>query len=307
MKKIFFTGLILSSLFVFYSCQKELSYNPGTSGTGTGGGTTPPASTGTFKAKIDGVQWEANVIKTASIQAGVIAVYGYSSDRKNMILRVADSGVHNYTFNVNSASNAGAYTDSAVNNFAFVTNQWSDNADHGTMNVTKIDVVNKLISGTFTMDVKQAISGLSRNITEGVFTDISYATTLPPPSSTDTFRVKVDGVDFNYSVLFGYSGLGTISISASGASGNPPTVAVTVPSVVVPGNYAFDLINYSGQYNTSSTTFLGADTGHVQIIEHDIANKRIRGNFNFRAAPLFGTGTTPNFQLTQGYFSVKYL
>ena len=126
----------------------------------------------------------------------------------------------------------------------------------------------------------------------------------PPPSTTDTFRVKIDGTDFSYNLLAGVSALGMISVTASANSGSGATVGLTMPATVTPGTYAFDLVTYAGQYNPTSSVFLTADTGHLQIIEHNIANKRIRGNFNFKAAPLFGPGTTA--QLTEGYFSVKY-
>lgn len=304
MKKFILSVLALVSIIGYYGCQKELSFD--SSGTGTGGGTGGGGgtTTGSFKAKINGTQWEANNIKSATIQNGVIVVYGSSTDKKSILLRVADRGVATYQFHDTSMSDVAAYVDSTFNPNAFATNQWQNSSNHGTMSITKIDTTRKLISGTFNINVKQQLTNTDRTITEGVFTDISYTTTPPPLNSTDTFKVKIDGVDFNYNLLVGISTFGMVSVSASANGGTGPTVGITMPSTVVPGNYAFDLFTYVGQYNPNSTTFLQADTGHVQVLEHNTLTKRIRGNFNFFAKPL--TGATPTAQLTQGYFSVKY-
>ncbi len=287
-------GIAAMLVVIFLSaCQKELSIEDGT-------GTT---TLGSFRAKINGVQWEADSIKTALIQGGVIVLYGSSRDNKSMLLRVADSGVHNYTLHTQSMTNVGVYTDSAVSALAFATNQWSVAGSYGNLNVTSIDTVHKTISGTFSMKVYRQMDSLQRTITEGVFANIPYTASVPPPAATDSFMVKINGIDFVYNQLVGISAFGKISISFS--MGAAPTVGITVPDTAVPGSHPFDILNYIGQYNPSTTVFLGADTGTITILEHNLVTKRIRGNFNFLANTVF-THLPPSAQLSQGYFSVKY-
>src|SRR5204863_2298494 len=130
----------------------------------------------------------------------------------------ADSGVHTYTLDINSATNAGAYSLNSTSN-AFTTNQGSTPAQSGgTLTISSIDTTNKKMTGTFSFKAYRSIDSMQKDITEGVFTNISYTTTLPPPSSTDTFRVQVDGTAFTATSLFGILALNMITITATDAS-----------------------------------------------------------------------------------------
>ncbi len=159
------------------------------------------------------------------------------------------------------------------------------------------------MSGSFSIHVYRQFDSMQHSITEGIFTNISYSTQPPPPATTDSFRVKVDGTNFTYNLLGAISVFGKINISA--AQTVAPAVGLSIPDNVVPGTYDFDIINFVGQYNPSTSVFLGADTGSVTILEHNPVTKRIRGNFHFLANTVF-TNTPPNVQLSEGYFSVRY-
>jgi hypothetical protein len=289
--------VVIVSVILFSACQKEIFSETGTSNP------PPPVVQGSFFAKIGSVQWVANNITSATRQGGVLVLYGSATDKKSMLLRVADSGVHNYSLHSGSISNVAVFTDSATSPNAFASNQWAVAGNYGNLNVTSIDTVNKTISGTFNMQVYRQMDSQQRTITEGVFTNISYSTAPPPLSGTDSFRVKVAGIDFTYNLLTGISVFGRISVSAS--QGAAPTVGITVPDNVTVGTYPFDVFTNIGQYNPSASVFLGADSGSVTILEHNTVTKRIRGNFHFLANTVF-THLPPNVQLTAGYFSVKY-
>jgi Family of unknown function (DUF6252) len=285
--------LVVVSVVIFSACQKEITPEDG-----------PVSVTqGAFRAKINGVQWDANGIKTASRQDGVIVLYGTNTDKKSILLRVADSGVHNYSLHSASMSNVGVFTDSAVSPIAFTSNQWNVPGNYGNLTITSIDTVNKTMSGTFSMQVFKSIDSTQRTISDGVFTNIVYSTQPPAPSATDSFRVKVAGVNFSYNLLAGIKAFGRINISAS--QGSAPTVGLSLPDTISVGQYSFNVFDYIGQYNPSTSVFLAADTGSVTILEHNIVSKRIRGNFHFLANTVF-THLPPNVPLTEGYFSIKY-
>lgn len=303
MLKIFRIALMLvASVAIFSSCEKETSVENGVPGGIPGGG---GGGTGSFRAKIDGVQWIANSSRSATIMDDIIAIQGTSSDGKTMLLRVADSGVHNYSFANYSSTNVGAFTDSSIVPIAaLTTNQWPQDSIYGTMNVTSINTTQKTISGTFKMYVIRALDGVKRNITEGVFSDITYATTLPPPASTDSFTVKINGTEFMETFLLGIKGMGNINISATNAEG--ASVSIVVPDNITPGTYTFGTIvsPYYGQYNVNSSTFTMSNSGTLTILEHNTTTKRIRANFNYSSTE-FGT-TTPVYNLTEGYVSLTY-
>lgn len=301
MLKIFRIALMLvASVAIFSSCEKETSVENGVPGGIPGGG----GGTGSFRAKIDGVQWIANSSKSAIIMDDVIAIQGTSTDGKTIFLRVADSGVHNYSFANYSTTNAGAFVDSSIVPIsALTTNQWPQDSIYGTMNVTSINTTQKTISGTFKMYVIRALDGVKRNITEGVFSDVSYATAPPPPAATDTFTVKINGTEFIETSLAGFSAVGRITFSAANVSG--AGVGLSVISNAVPGTYPIDFMgDYIGQYNPNNSIFTTSTAGSITILEHNTTTKRFRAKFNFTSSEI--GSSSPPYELTEGYISATY-
>lgn len=297
------TALALQTIFLmmvtFNSCQKELT-DPNLSTTTTTGGT------GDFRAKINGVQFIASAASGSRV-SGLIAVAGIGGG-KQMVITLQDSGVHHYTLDQTSMQ-AAAYTDSASGSInAFASNQSSNPTQAGgSVDITSIDTANKKFSGTFRFLVYRQFDSTQRTVSEGSFTNISYATTTPPRVSTDTFTVKIDNVLF---VPFTISGIhvtlfNQISIGGTDQNGTK-SVSVLVPDNVTPGTYPITTIGgtYFGQYNKNATTFLFSDIGQLTILEHNTTTKRIKGNFNFHASEIL----TPTSQavLSSGYFSLVY-
>ncbi len=298
MKFNFLIGAVIAGL-LFFSCQKN--YEPfGTENT----------TSGAFSAKINGTYWEATGVKTALRTNGLIILNG-NSPGKSIVISLADSGVHNYKLLTTSALslNIGAWTDSSLTTsvgvVSFGTDEFDVDGQYGSVNVTSIDTANKTISGTFEMRVYRQVDSMQLTFTEGKFTNISYASQIAPPSGTDSFRVKLDGAQFNYTGLVAVKAVGLISVSAYNGSGTPG-VAVNVPDNITPGTYNFSVFgDQIGQYNESMSSIFLSDSGNVTILEHNLATKRIRGNFGFRAKNLLPP--TVNHRLTEGYFAITYL
>ena len=308
MRKGFLYGLmVLTGLFVFSSCQKEVDpsiiANP-----------TPPGATGNLKAKIDGTQWVANSVEGASRMLGLINITGRSTDRKYLTITLTDSGVHNYTLD-NNSMNAAAYVDSSLSNaFSFTTNQGINPGDAGGfVNITSIDATNKKISGTFSFRVFRQMDGAQRTLTEGSFTNLPYTTTLPPGNAADTFKVKIAGTLWVPPTVLASKTpaapplLPQIAITGTSADGTK-AVGMFMPADITPGNYTFDLFGgtYVALYNpdTDPNHSQGSMTGTLTILSHNTTTRRIRGNFNFHAEALLNP--LLNTELTEGYFSVSY-
>ena len=265
----------------------------------------PPAVTGNFTAKIDGAEFIANKAAAASRSLHVIAITGQSVDGQTITLRVADSGVHVYSLSVNSVSNVGGYTkDSST---AFLTIQGNNGSESGgTLAITSIDATKKTMSGTFSMTVYRGYDLARKIISEGVFTNISYATQpLPPASSTDSFLVTINGAQFPVYSITGISAFGTINIAANDQSATH-SVGITMPANITAGTYNFTpfALDYIGQYNIDSA-YLMADSGTLRILENNTSTRRIWGYFSFSAAELPGAGTQVA-ELSNGYFSIAY-
>ncbi len=293
---IFCFSVLLTSLF---SCQKEITDDLIPSGGGT--------VRGSFRAKIDGTQWTANKATGASRMQGFITVGGVSIDKKIISITVLDSGVHRYTLDDNSMA-VGDFQDSSLADVnSFTTNGGLNPGDAGGyFEITKIDTTKKTMSGNFSFKVMRQTDNGKRTITEGVFTDISYVTSFSP-NSTDTLTAKIDGSPFTGILVTGIASFGNLQLSGATATADK-SLGIILPDNVVPGTYNLTTLgSYMGIYNPDATGLHTkmSKTGTVTILEHNTTTKKIRGNFNFIADELISTGVTVN--VTQGYFSVKYL
>ncbi len=160
------TIVIITSLLglcIFISCQKKFE-DPNV---------ISPAGPAEFKAKINGAAFNAVLTGAAIREDSVISIAAESSDRQMIVFAVKDSGVHTYTLAMKSIFNFGGYTDAT--SIAFSSNEGINPGDSGgTLAITSIDRINKLISGTFNFKAFHQDTKTQRTITEGVFNNIPY-------------------------------------------------------------------------------------------------------------------------------------
>jgi hypothetical protein len=296
---------VLSFLFVLVSCQKEYTAERSTENPGT------VNTTGSFKAKINSVQWSGDksagaVFTTAGNGLpALINISGLGDDKKAIIITIVDSGVHRYTINNDSWQYA-AYLDSTLPVINPYTTVLVDDEIAGIVDITSINTVAKTISGTFSFKASRDSDNAEINITEGSFTDIPYkdGAILPPSVAADTFHVKIDGTLFTPYAISGNAILSNHTIMVQGSdSAALKTVALTMPDNITPGSYSMDGITYYGLYNNGDSS-LGPVSGTLEILEHNTSTKRIRGKFDYKAE----SPVDPNIaaSLTEGYFSVVY-
>ena len=300
MKYIIGFLFILAITFGNSSCQKEFVIDNVDSSLIT----LPGGVMGSFTANIDGKKFTADKASGASLTLGTIVITGISNSGETIILSVADSGVHMYTFDIESTINVGIYTKDNEYSYGTVDGDLPSQSG-GTLSITSIDKNKKTISGKFSMTVYRQSDKKQKKITEGVFNNIAYdPAPVQPASSLDTFRVKIDGSDFPAYSIVGLNLFNTISITVNNQAGTK-TIGLIMPSDVKPGtyNYSPSEMKFFGQYNSSSNSFLVANSGTITILEHNTATKRIKGNFNFEAKEITGVRKA---NLTAGYFSVTY-
>jgi Family of unknown function (DUF6252) len=297
MKKIIY---LFCAILFLNSCYKytvvDLNPNPNTSSNG-----------GNFTAKVAGVNWSANQFTSASISNGRITIAGKSTDGKQIALVLSDYGVRTYPL-IDTSLNAVAYTDSAFSTNAFASNQWLDNVSHGNVIVTNIDNANKKISGTFTANVKMQATGATRNITDGVFNNIPFTSTITTGGSgLDTFKVTNNGTLLQTNSVTVSNNAGYLGIQAFNLGGL--LYSIILDNNITNGSYIFSFVSPPTLQITPSIGSLiisSATTGsNITILEHNTTTKRIRATFSGVCKELTPVAAT-TYAITQGYFSVKY-
>jgi hypothetical protein len=291
--KFFFLSLILIS---FIACTKEMS-KEGSNGTG-------PVK-GDFYATIGGSLWNADSLQMVIGGSDGVSINGLSrtGDQISIILPTFETGT--YTLNAQSASYA-LY----ANLLTTATNVYVSNSGTagGTVTISSIDTINKVLSGSFQLTLTNPGDNSTRTITNGVFDYIPYiigtvGLTTPPGSLKDTLQVTVDGNKFVADDVEISNSAGQMVIA--GFLGTQD-VGLYFPSDITAGTYNLDFTAgvYLGVYNPDpSTTLLSQTGGTVTIISNNTSTRRISGTFAFTATPV---GSGPTAILTQGYFAANY-
>ncbi len=302
MKSLLTQFTLMLVLFSFLSCSKELSKE-------TGNGNTQPAN-GDFYATIGTFQWNADSVQQIQVSNGGIAITGISKtgDQISMILPEFKPG----TYTLNAQSNSYALSVNLLETVptVFISNQGTAS---GTVTVSSIDIVNKVMSGTFQFTLVDPADNSTKSITKGVFSYIPYTgdtsvVVVTPPGTADTLKATIDGSNvFNSAQVLAVV-QGTNELVIAGISTDQSqTLDLAMPANITPGSYTFDIVGglYFAAYSPNlSISFISSSGGTLTIISNDTVNKRIKGTFSFKGSTATGPAQTAN--LTQGYFAVTY-
>ncbi|OQA07763.1 MAG: hypothetical protein BWY67_01654 [Bacteroidetes bacterium ADurb.Bin397] len=292
------TGILASSmLFMFTGCSKD-DDNRTTN--------TPTPVVGTMTAKVDGVAWSSMTNRVGgSIMNGVSGINGVANDSTMITVSIQDIIAAGDTIDIgDGSSNGGSF---ALDPNGSAASGWVSQGHPtctGTFIVTALDTVAKKMSGTFNFKAFRPLDNTFKNITDGVFTNVTYATTIST-SGNSTFTVKIDGTTFTPAAIVGTVALGNLQLTASDNQGSK-SVGLTLPETVAPGTYPIGTIGdlYYGSYNPNSSTFTISNSGSVTITSHNTTTNNIVGTFNFVSADFGGGGTS--YALTNGAFNITY-
>ncbi|MGH1434861.1 MAG: DUF6252 family protein [Lewinella sp.] len=262
-----------------------------------------PSISGTMTATVNGESWEAEM-PAGSYQQSRMGIAGTSTDDMTIVISLDYPTLEATSFQLNQGSlSAIAYTEST--GATAHTSNGSAQAG-GNVVITSVDTANMLISGTFESLCFRAVDQSEVDITDGVFTDITYTETLNPTDDS-MLSVDIDGQPWTAVSVTGGVSFGRLSISASDQAVDQ-TVGFSLPEDISAGTYSFQLFGtVTGLYNINNPTLVtyGATSGTLTISSHDLANKTISGTFDFEAADDGGTGTN-TVSLTNGEFSLAY-
>jgi len=152
MKKIFLTIAVICVVFLASSCKKDSNGN-------------------SMSASIGGTQWSA-LIPAGVLSNGVLVVTGTSLTGQSIIVTVngQTAGTYNLSVIPPKAECLGTYK-------ATLTSTTEDTyiSTTGSVILTKVDLANKLVSGTFEFTVANSTL-VVKQITAGTFTDVTFIT-----------------------------------------------------------------------------------------------------------------------------------
>ena len=185
--------LLLVILISLGSCTKELSKEDGS---------IKQILNGDFYATIGGSQWNADSLQSILVSNNGVAISGLGKDSEEITMLLPTFKTGTYTVNSVSSSTA-VYSSLQVSSPGiYVSNVASAN---GTVNITSIDTIKHLVTGTFSFTLVDPTNNNQKTITSGVFNAVPYTGTTgggTDESLKDTLDAMVGGVQFMVRWLF---------------------------------------------------------------------------------------------------------
>lgn len=302
--RILSVALLLFTAFNFTSCTQDLE--PVDPAIVIPGPTDPDPTNptpGTFEADITGVSHFSSTNTVVYISANNITITAIrpQGDSFGFILAGTTTG----TYAGNDFDNLIGYNAVGVEDTFAAWNFDDPEEDTGSVIVTEINQANHTISGTFQFKgYSEDNDGntISKQITNGVFTNLPYTTTIP---TGDTFFAKVNGVEFEETDLLG----GTVAggeqefIFVSATTPEDETITVNILSTLGVGTYSVTSPGVSDVqiiYTLPDDDFgTSATSGTVTVTEKTAT--RIKGTFSTTIT----VGATA-YVISEGAFDVEY-
>ncbi len=329
-------SIFIFSLLLLSSCgDSDVIYEIVGPGSGDGGDPdtgNPIETNAQMEADIDGVHFEAmqgTVIGNYATQNingfsfNIMQIIGANEDKtvtlqfsannlyEGAVITFEEDGLQMARVSSMSISNPGMTYDSV--DFT------GENVDNTVITITDFDPNTLMMSGTFTATVYNPIDGSSKEITNGIFTDVAADIVTDSSISYDGYmNLTMDNIDYTLNssmeetlsaaTLMSFSGPGENSITLSGMYAESPealrTWVMSFPGDIAVGTYTFDGFEYLAAYvygsSAGSENYEDILSGTLEITEH--ASGSISGTFEFSVESQTGNEAV----ITNGEFSFNY-
>jgi hypothetical protein len=293
MKTLNLLSLFLFSLLLLTSCgdKKDPAPDPAT------------AIAGTMTAKIDGVAWSATTVNVGDASPNGISINGYNNDKRISIT----------IGNVVKPGRFDAFVFESLQGWYTVTGNstmqvWSSfPSNKCRLDITRLDWVGKRMSGTFSFladslsSGSSGSSGVSLQITDGVFTDLPI--TVAPPASSVEMSANVNNLAWNASGMYMFGFTGFYQLIGSDAAGQ--AITINGISSLQPGTYTALWSEFTIPANSDFQTWI-TDTNtpaSVTITSFDPVAKKVSGTYSFTADATGLAGATGTKTISQGSFT----
>ncbi len=238
-----------------------------------------------LQAKVDDRLYVSTDARAAVNEDGSVTIQGFTDDEA-LTLRISRLAEGNFPIRENSPNYA-VYEDAGGN--VFTTNP----NGKGVVTISELNENNKTLSGIFNFNA--FLPGIDTiYVSKGTLFNVSYSGgDIPDPTNAGSFSAKVDGNIFLPITVTSRDTGNTIITSGNTANS---TIVISVTASVEPGEYILPQGGFSAKYQDVTGPETTAE-GVINILEHDIAGKTIKGTFSF---------LTNRTEITEGQFDVAY-
>lgn len=238
-----------------------------------------------FQANVDDRLYISTDARAALNEDGSVTIQGFTND-ESMTIYLSRLAEGNFAIG-EGFTNFAVFEDMGGN--IYTTNPNGE----GVVTISELNENNKTLSGIFNFNA--FLPGIDTiYVSRGVIYNVSYTGgDIPDPTNAGTFSAKVDGNPFIPITVTSRDTGNTIITSGSTVNA---TIAISVTSNVEPGEYTLPRGGFSAKYQDADGPEITSG-GIINIIEHNIANKTIKGTFSF---------LTNRTEITEGQFDVAY-
>lgn len=236
-----------------------------------------------LQANINDRFYKSDDAKATRNADGSITIRGYRADE---VLTIHISQEHECLFKIRGGLNFATFMDMGENIYT------SERGGSGQVVVSDIDEFNNTISGTFKFSAK-APELDKIHVQKGVFYQVPFVDgEVSDPLDAGDFSAVLNDLAFEpiYVAAASCEAIMVIGMDATSK------ISINVPTGVAPGTYTLPMSGFKARFRNIDGAEK-AKSGEIEILEHDIDEKTIKGNFSF---------ITNENKITEGSFEVVY-
>lgn len=238
-----------------------------------------------LQANIDNSFYKSNDARASLNDDGSLTIQGFT-DEQSLTLHLTRLAEGNFSI-TEGRENYAIFED-------FGGNIYSTRPDgEGLVTLSEVNEANKTLTGTFYFNA--FLPGIDTiYVSKGTLHNVPYSSgEIGDPSAAGTFSAKVDNNPFIPITISSRNTGNTIITTGSTANAS---IVISVTANVEPGEYSLPRGGFGAKYQGANGPEPTAG-GMITILEHNVAEKSIKGTFSF---------ITNRTEITEGQFNVVY-
>jgi hypothetical protein len=238
-----------------------------------------------LQANVDNDLYKSNDARAALNDDGSVTIQGFT-DEQSLTLHLSRLGEGNFAI-AEGRPNYAIYED--IGGSIYTTRPNGE----GVITISEVNEANKTLTGTFNFNA--FLPGIDTiYVSKGTLHNVPYSGgDITDPTNAGTFSAKVNGNQFLPITVTSRNTGNTIITSGSTANA---TIVISVTADVEPGEYSLPRGGFAAKYQGVNGPEPTAG-GLINIIEHNVTEKTIKGTFSF---------ITNITEVTEGQFDVAY-
>lgn len=238
-----------------------------------------------LQANVDNSFYKSNDARASLNDDGSVTIQGFT-DEQSLTLHLSRLGEGNFAI-AEGRPNYALFED--IGGSIYSTRPDGE----GMVTLSEVNEANKTLSGTFYFNA--FLPGIDTiYVSKGTLHNVPYSSgEIGDPSTAGIFRAKVDSNQFIPITISSRNTGNTIITTGSTANAS---IVISVTANVEPGEYSLPQGGFAAKYQGANGPEPTAG-GMITILEHNVAEKSIKGTFSF---------ITNRSEITEGEFDVVY-